>query len=123
MVSDEGIEKAMEDIETLKTALTELKDATNEKIGKLDTTLLETRRFMAFHAVEDLRLFLETQLLIDLLPNSSALYQPAHEFLLVESAKARQVIGQSVAPLSIAILFEKNCRNFFTSKHLRSFQD
>jgi hypothetical protein len=94
----------------------------NDKIGKLEAMLLETRRYVARKSIEDLRLFLENRLAIDLPHNSTVIYQKAHEFLMVESAKAQQVVIHSSAPISVAELFEKNCHAFFTSNSLSGFQ-
>jgi len=97
----------------------DLADA-NKKIGILETTLLETRRFIARNNVEDLRLFLEDWMTKSRLPPSQ-LYQQAHEFLLTQSAAAQQAILHSTAPISIAEKFNGKCQEYFKLKDLHAF--
>ncbi len=113
---DGKIELAKKDMQTIATSL-------DSRIEKLESILLETRRYVALHSVEDLRLFLETRLTTNLPPDSELLYRKAHEFLLVKSSEARQKIEQSKSPISVAIRFENDCHDFFTSNNLPGFQN
>jgi hypothetical protein len=98
-------------------------DALNKKISEASDILLETRRFVATHEVDDLGLFLHQWIGLNLLDTSPLLYSQVRDFLLVESTKATQAIKQSPTPITIARQFRRDCTKYFKERNLAAFRD
>lgn len=97
-------------------------DEHKKTLDNLETILLETRRFLARHSIEELRLFLEDWTAKSLLTTNPPLYQEIHDFLTDRSSAARQAVIKSTAPISVAELFETRCQEYFKSHNLRAFR-
>lgn len=119
---DDKIKPIARELKNIKQSHDAFTASMNDKAAKLEAILLETRRYVASQSVEDLRLFLETKLGTDLPRNADVLRQKAHDFLVAESAKAKQAIIHSQAPISIAEQFEKACHDFFVPNNLPGFE-
>lgn len=93
---------------------------TKEKMGNLETALLETNRFLAYHDIEDLRMYLEGWLTQH---TSKALRDKVHDFLVEESALAKRAVETSLNPLSAATNFANRCAMYFDEHNLGAFRN
>ncbi len=94
----------------------------NERMDKIESNLSETKTYLAINDINDMLTMLDSWIEKNLLNQNPALYNRTRDFLIAESASAKQAVKQ-LDPLMVSTKFNERCIEYFKSHNIPLFID